>query len=344
LPMNSSNPAVSNEKNSEPNLIGKAIKNLLEKDITPRQIVTQNAIENALRLIMVLGGSTNAVLHLLAIAKAFDLNLDLNDIQKISDHTPFLADLKPSGKYVMQDLHNIGGVPAVMKLMLENQLLDGSCLTVTGNTIAENLDLLPSLKEGQRVIYPIQKPIKKSGHLQMLYGNLAEEGSVAKITGKEGELFTGLARVFDSEESANNAIQSNKIEAGSVIVIRYSGPKGAPGMPEMLKPTGLIIGAGLGDSVALITDGRFSGGTHGFVVGHVTPEAYEGGTIAIIRDGDLITIDIKKNEMNVDLSKDEIKQRKAVWERPNSHLTGFLKKYRRNVSSASLGCVTDNFN
>jgi len=341
LPFNSSNPAISLQKNSESASVGKSIRHLLEKDIRPSQIVTRKSIDNALRLVTVLGGSTNAVLHFLAIAHAFNIPLSLKDIQKISDETPFLADLKPSGKHVMQDLHNIGGVPGVMKLMLKENLIDGDCITVTGKTVAENLEDVPSLTEGQKIIYPVSAPIKENGHLQMLYGNLATEGSVAKITGKEGYTFKGKARVFNSEKEANTAIQNNQIQEGTVIVIRYSGPKGAPGMPEMLKPTGLIMGAGLGNTCALITDGRFSGGTHGFVVGHISPEAYEGGMIGLLEDGDVITIDADKNTIDVQLAEDEIKARKEKWLPPNDKVTGLLKKYRRSVSSASLGCVTD---
>ena len=341
LPYNSSNPAVSTNKAEEATRVGKAINNLLTKDIKPRDIVTKSSIENALKLITVLGGSTNAVLHFLAIAKAFDIPLELEDFQKITDTTPFLADLKPSGKYVMEDLHNAGGVPAVMKMMLEEGMIDGTCLTVTGKTVAENLAEVERLKEGQKVIYPVSQPIKETGHLQMLFGNLASEGSVAKITGKEGEIFSGPAQVFESEDETNTAIQNREIEPGSVIVIRQSGPKGAPGMPEMLKPTGLLMGAGLGNNVALITDGRFSGGTHGFVVGHITPEAYNGGAIGLLENGDIITIDAVKNTIDVNLSEAELAERREKWVRPNKKLTGFLKKYRYTVSSASEGCVTD---
>ena len=341
LPYNSSNPAVSNNKSLETELLGPAIQNLLEKDIKPRDIVTRKSIDNALRLITVLGGSTNAVLHFLAIARAYDLPLELKDFQNITDSTPFLADLKPSGKYVMQDLHNVGGIPGVMKMMLNEGLLDGECLSVTGKTIAENLEDIKPLSSDQKVVYPLSNPIKKTGHLQMLFGNLASEGAVAKITGKEGEKFMGPAKVFNSEDEANAAIQNKEIQPGSVIVIRHSGPKGAPGMPEMLKPTGLIMGAGLGDSCALITDGRFSGGTHGFVVGHITPEAYNGGTIGLVEDGDIITIDATQNLIQVELSDEELAKRRENWERPEKPLKGFLKKYRRNVSSASQGCITD---
>ncbi|MEM9547208.1 MAG: dihydroxy-acid dehydratase [Bacteroidota bacterium] len=341
LPYNSSNPAVSTNKAEEAAKVGAAINNLLIHDIKPRDIVTKASIENALKLVTVLGGSTNAVLHFLAIAKSFGIPLELGDFQRITDSTPFLADLKPSGKYVMEDLHNVGGVPAVMKLMLAEGMIDGSCLTVTGKTVAENLDELDGLKEGQKVIYPVHQAIKETGHLQMLFGNLASEGSVAKITGKEGEVFSGPAQVFESEDETNEAIQNREIEHGSVIVIRQSGPKGAPGMPEMLKPTGLLMGAGLGKSVALITDGRFSGGTHGFVVGHITPEAYNGGTIGLIQNGDIITIDARNNTINVNLTDDELEERRQNWQRPDKKLTGFLRKYRHTVSSASEGCVTD---
>lgn len=341
LPYNSSNPAVSNNKAAEAAKVGKAMDYLLKHDIKPRDIVTRASIENALRLVTVLGGSTNAVLHFLAIARAFDLPLELSDFQKITDSTPFLADLKPSGKYVMEDLHNVGGVPAVMKMMLEEGMIDGSCLTVTGKTVAENLASIDGLSPGQKVIYPVHQAIKDTGHLQMLFGNLAPGGSVAKITGKEGEVFSGPAQVFESEAETNAAIEARQIKPGSVIVIRQSGPKGAPGMPEMLKPTGLLMGAGLGNSVALITDGRFSGGTHGFVVGHITPEAFNGGAIGLIQDGDIITIDARDNTINVNLSEEELEKRKENWKQPEKHLTGFLKKYRHTVSSASQGCVTD---
>ena len=343
LPYNSSNPAESHDKEAESDRVGHAINYLLDHDIKPRDIVTRSAMVNAMRLITVLGGSTNAVLHMIAIAKAFEVDFTLADIQKISDETPFLADLKPSGKYVMQDLHDVGGIPAVMKMMLENDLLDGTCMTVTGRTVAENLSEVDGLSDSQKVMYPISNPLKKSGHLQILKGNLASDGSVAKITGKEGLFFEGPAQIFNSEKETNQAIQDGKINAGSVIVIRYSGPKGAPGMPEMLKPTGLIMGAGLGDKVALITDGRFSGGTHGFVVGHITPEAYRGGLIGLIQDGDIIKIDVESNSIEALLSKDEIALRKKQWEAPQDKVTGFLKKYRHTVSSASNGCVTDEF-
>jgi len=339
LPYNASNPAAGNDKQDECGILGAAIRNLLEKDITPRDIVTKKAIENAVRLITVLGGSTNAVLHMIAIAKAFEIEFTLDDFQTWSETTPFLADLKPSGQYLMEDLHNVGGIPAVMKYMLENDLLHGDCLTVTGKTIAENLANVNDLKD-HSVIHKLSEAIKPTGHIQILYGNLAEQGSVAKITGKEGTYFKGAAICFDSEAAANTAIQNNKVKKGNVVVIRYCGPKGGPGMPEMLKPTSLIMGAGLGNDVALITDGRFSGGTHGFVVGHVTPEAYVGGNIAIIKDGDEIIIDAENNLLTVNITNEELKNRKADWKAPYRPEKGFLKKYRRNVESASEGCVT----
>ena len=341
LPYNSSNPAVSQNKKDECDRIGKAIRHLLEKDIKPSDIITRESFENAIRLITVLGGSTNGVMHLLAMAKAARIPLTLTDIQLIGDKTPFLADLKPSGKYVMEDLHNVGGVPAVMKMMLSEGLLTGDCMTVTGQTIAENLADVETLSDTQQVIKPISQPVKATGHLQILYGNLAEGGSVSKITGKEGEFFSGPARVFDSEPEANLAIQNKEVSAGEVIVIRYCGPKGGPGMPEMLKPTSLIMGIGLGKEVALITDGRFSGGTHGFVVGHITPEAYDGGNLALIENGDIVTIDAVNNKLDVNLTIEELEKRRAAWQQPKDELIGILKKYRRSVSTASEGCVTD---
>ncbi|MCL4117093.1 UNVERIFIED_CONTAM: hypothetical protein GTU68_049678 [Idotea baltica] len=344
LPFSSSNPALSGDKKIECAKIGDAILNLLQKNICPKDIMTPKAFENAIRVITVLGGSTNAVLHLLALAKAVDVPLTLKDFQTISDTTPFLADLKPSGQYLMEDLHNVGGTPAVMKMMLEHNLLHADCLTVTGSTIAENLADTPSLVDGQKVIYPMSKPIKETGHLQMLFGNLASEGSVAKITGKEGLHFEGTAKVYDSEQEANDAIGSGEIVAGNVIVIRYVGPKGGPGMPEMLKPTSAIMGAGLGNTVALITDGRFSGGTHGFVVGHITPEAQDGGMIGLLKDGDLITINAEENTIKVQLSDGEINERRKEWNpKPLKHKRGILYKYAKTVSSASEGCVTDEF-
>jgi dihydroxy-acid dehydratase len=342
LPFNASNPAVSKDKKEECKVLGKYLKNLIEKDLKPRDIVTRKSLENALRVIAVLGGSTNAVLHFLAIAKAAQIDLNIDDFQKISDNTPFLADLKPSGKYLMKDLHNVGGVPAVMKYMLELGMLHGECVTVSGKTLAENLADVPSLRADQDIIRTIDKPIKASGHIRILKGNLATGGSVAKITGKEGLIFKGPARVFDGEYKANEGIKKGKVNAGEVIVIRYEGPKGGPGMPEMLKPTAAIMGAGLGKSVALITDGRFSGGTHGFVVGHIVPEAQEGGAIALIRNGDLITIDAKKNTISVDLSSNVLKARKSKWIKPPLKFEqGVLFKYIKNVSTASEGCVTD---
>jgi len=342
LPYNSSLPANHADKKSESQRIGNAMRIILEKDIKPRDIMTRKAFENALTVIMALGGSTNAVLHMIAIARSVGVDLSIDDFQQISDKTPFIADLKPSGKYVMEDLFNIGGVPAVMKLLLEHGYLHGECLTVTGKTLAENLAEVKSLTEGQSIILPFDQPIKESGHLQILYGNLAEEGSVAKITGKEGMVFNGKARVFDSEDEANQAIGSKKIMAGDVIVIRYCGPKGGPGMPEMLKPTSAIMGEGLGKKVALITDGRFSGGTHGFVVGHITPEAQTGGLLALLKDGDEITIDAEQNIIKAHLSEKEIQQRKDQWQQPPIKAqNGLLRKYAMTVSSASKGCVTD---
>jgi len=342
LPYNASNPATSQTKTDEHTRMGAAIMHLLEHDIKPRDIVTRKSLENAIRLIMVLGGSTNAVLHMIAIAKAFEIPLTIDDFQKISDETPFLADLKPSGKYIMEDLHEVGGIPAVLKMMADAGMLHTDVMTVTGKTMGENLAELDGLADGQDIIYPTSKPVKATGHLQILYGNLAAGGSVAKITGKEGLKFTGPAKVYDSEKAANDAIQAGKIEMGDVIVIRYCGPKGGPGMPEMLKPTSLIMGAGLGNSVALITDGRFSGGTHGFVVGHITPEARVGGNIALLKDGDQITIDADTNKLDVHLSEDELAARKAAWSAPADQLKlGILRKYRAYVSSASEGAVTD---
>jgi dihydroxy-acid dehydratase len=344
LPYNSSNPATNSAKVIECEEIGKHLYYLLENDIKPLDILTKASFENAIRLIIVLGGSTNAVLHMIAIAKTAGIEIGLEDFQRLSNTTPFLADLKPSGQYVMEDLHNIGGVPAVMKYMLEHDLLDGDCMTVTGKTLTENLEEIDALDDKQVVIHPLNTPIKKSGHIQILYGNLAEEGSVAKITGKEGEVFEGTARVFESEFEANDGIRNGKVESGDVVVIRYVGPKGGPGMPEMLKPTSAIMGAGLGKEVALITDGRFSGGTHGFVVGHITPEAQTGGAIGLIKNGDTIRIDATKNEINVLISDEELASRKKEWkEPPLKETTGTLYKYARNVSSASQGCVTDEF-
>ncbi len=344
LPFSSSFPATSKHKQNEGMDVGTAIKIIMEQDLKPRDIVSKSSFENAIKLITVLGGSTNAVLHLIAIAKAYQVDLNIDDFQRISNSTPYLADLKPSGKYVMEDLYNVGGVPAVMKTMLEHNYLDGTCLTVSGKTIADNLANVPNLKEGQQVIHAFNKPIKPTGHLQILYGNLAEQGAVAKITGKEGEVFKGKARVFDSEPEAIEAISNNKITAGDVIVIRYCGPKGGPGMPEMLKPTSAIMGAGLGSDVALITDGRFSGGTHGFVVGHITPEAAVGGTIALLQDGDIVKIDAIEHKIEVDLTTETLEKRKKNWKpRPSKANSGILKKYAHTVASASEGCVTDEF-
>lgn len=344
LPYNSSYPANTAEKREDCLRVGGALRHLLEEDIKPRDIMTKEAFENALTVITVLGGSTNAVLHLIAIAKAANVDLTIDDFQRIADKTPYLADLKPSGKYVMEDLYHVGGVPAVMKMLLEAGYLHGDCLTVTGKTIAENLADLPALKAGQDIIAPIDQPIKESGHIRILYGNLAEGGAVAKITGKEGTHFEGPARVFDGEAAANKAITNKEIKAGEVVVIRYCGPKGGPGMPEMLKPTSAIMGEGLGKKVALITDGRFSGGTHGFVVGHITPEAQVGGVLGLLQNGDIITIDAVSNSLQVALSTEEIEQRKAAWTpRPLVATTGRLKKYAQLVSSASEGCVTDEF-
>jgi dihydroxy-acid dehydratase len=343
LPYSSSNPALSKEKRKECHEAGKAIRLLLEKDIKPKDIMTRKAFENAIVVIMVLGGSTNAVLHLIAMAKSVAVKLTQDDFQTISNRIPVLADFKPSGKYLMQDLHEHGGIPAVMKYLLQNKLLHGGCLTVTGKTVAENLKDVESLDfEKQKIIVPLDKPIKKTGHLQILYGNLAEGGSVAKISGKEGERFEGPARVFDGEFALIAGIQSGRVKQGDVVVIRYVGPKGAPGMPEMLKPTSAIIGAGLGKTVALITDGRFSGGTHGFVVGHITPEAFDGGGIALVKDNDTIHIDAVKNEINVLIDKEELAKRKAAWKQPKLNAeNGILFKYARLVKNAAEGCVTD---
>ena len=343
LPYSSSNPAVSKEKIEDCKAVGVAMRHLIEKDLKPLDIVTKKSLENALRLIAVLGGSTNAVLHFLAIAHAANIDLTIDDFQKISDTTPFLADLKPSGKYLMKDLHAIGGIPAVLKYMLENDMLHGDCMTITGKTLAENLAALDPLKEGQDLIRPLDNPIKPTGHIRILKGNLATGGSVAKITGKEGLKFVGPARVFEGEYDANAGIGAGKVKKGDVVVIRYEGPKGGPGMPEMLKPTAAIMGAGLGKEVALITDGRFSGGTHGFVVGHIVPEAQEGGLIGFLKDGDIITIDAETNTLSVDLSDQEIENRKKNWVQPPYKFSkGVLYKYIKSVSTASQGCVTDN--
>ncbi len=342
LPYSSSNPALSNEKLNECFEAGKAIKLLLEKDIKPRDIMTREAFENAMVIVSILGGSTNAVLHLIAMADSVGIEITLKDFQNVTDRIPVLADLKPSGKYLMEDLHNVGGIPAVLKYLLEKGLINGNCLTVTGKTMAENLKEISELKVGQVVIKPLENPIKKTGHLQMLFGNLATEGSVAKISGNEGEYFEGPAVVFEDEFEVITGVQSGKIKAGNVVVIRSCGPKGGPGMPEMLKPTSAIMGAGLGDKVALITDGRFSGGSHGFVVGHISPEAYDGGTIALVVDGDIISIDAKNNTLELIISDEELLLRKSRWQKPELKVKkGILYKYAKCVSSASKGCVTD---
>ncbi len=343
LPYSSSNPALSEAKKKECREAGKAIRNLLEKDIKPSDIMTRKAFENAVTIIMALGGSTNAVLHFIAIAKSVDVVFTQDDFQLISDKVPVLADLKPSGKYLMEDLHNIGGVPPVMKYLLKVGLLHGDCLTVTGKTIAENLADVPELNfDEQKIIFPVSNPIKATGHLQILFGNLASKGSVAKISGKEGELFEGPARVFNGEFELINGINSGKIKPGDVVVITHVGPKGAPGMPEMLKPTSAIIGAGLGKSVALITDGRFSGGTHGFVVGHITPEAFDGGLIGLVQDDDIIEINVATKAITLKVGEEEIAKRRAAWRQPALKATkGVLFKYARSVKDASEGCVTD---
>lgn len=343
LPYSSSNPAISKEKRQECLDAGKYIRLLLERDIKPRDIMTREAFENAITIIIALGGSTNAVLHLLAMARSVDVELTIDDFQKFSDKVPLIADFKPSGKYLMEDLHNRGGLPLVMKYLLKQGMLHGHCMTVTGRTVGENLEYVPELDfESQDIIVPIEKPLKPQGHLQILYGNLAERGSVAKISGKEGERFEGPARVFDGEKDLIAGISERRVRAGDVVVIKNEGPKGAPGMPEMLKPTSAIIGAGLGNSVALITDGRFSGGTHGFVVGHITPEAYEGGLIGLVQDDDMIEIDAVNNSINVKLSVEEIANRRAGWTQPPLKVTrGILYKFAKLVKDASHGCVTD---
>ncbi len=342
LPYSSSTPAVDADKIKECHAAGQAIRHLLEADIRPRDIMTREAFENAMVLVMALGGSTNAVLHLIAMARAVEVPLSIDDFQAVSDRVPFIADLKPSGKYVMEDLHNVGGTPAVMKYLLEKGFLNGDCLTVTGKTVAENLAELPGLAEGQKVILPVEKPIKETAHIQILKGNLAPGGSVAKITGKEGLRFSGPARVYDCEEDMLAGLEQGEIQKGEVVIIRYEGPKGGPGMPEMLTPTSAIMGAGLGNDVALITDGRFSGGSHGFIIGHVVPEAQEGGPIALVQNGDVITIDAEKRELSVDLSDAELAERRKQWQAPPLKATrGTLHKYIKLVKSASEGCVTD---
>ena len=342
LPGSSSTPAEDPRKLEECLSAGRAILNLLERDITPRQIATRKAFENAMVITMVLGGSTNAVLHLLAIAKAAHVELSIDDFQKVSDRIPFLADLKPSGKYVMEDLHAIGGVPAVVKMLLKRGVLDGNCLTVTGKTLAENVASWPDLDQKQQILAPWDKPLKSTGHIRILRGTLAPEGAVAKITGKEGLSFSGPARVYDSEEDMIRAVEQNQVKKGDVIVIRYEGPQGGPGMPEMLAPTSVIMGAGLGKDVALITDGRFSGGSHGFIIGHVTPEAQTGGPIALVQDGDRITIDSEKNIIDVEVSAEELTKRRANFSpKPFKATSGALYRYIKSVKTASEGCVTD---
>lgn len=343
LPYSSSNPALSKEKSAECVEAGKAILNLLQKDIKPHDIMTFKAFENAITVVMVLGGSTNAVLHLIAMAKSVGIKLTQDDFQRISDKTPLLADLKPSGKYLMEALHKIGGVPAVMKYLWKKGFLHGDCLTVSGKTVAENIANAKDFNfEKQDIIVPLERPIKATGHLQILYGNLAEKGSVAKITGKEGEKFKGPARVFNGEFELIHGIQNGRVKQGDVVVIRYVGPKGAPGMPEMLKPTSIIIGAGLGKNVALITDGRFSGGTHGFVVGHITPEAFDGGLLALVEDNDAVEIDVQKHQINLLVDENKLSQRRKNWKQPPLAVkSGVLKKYARHVKTAADGCVTD---
>jgi len=342
LPYSSSIPAEDPQKLEECTAAGKAIRVLLEKDIKPRDIMTRPAFENAMVTVMALGGSTNAVLHLIAIARAVDVDLSIDDFQAVSDRIPYLADLKPSGSFVMEDLHTVGGTPAVLKYLLEKHLLDGDCLTVTGKTLAENLQDLPGLSEGQEIIQPVERPIKETGHLCILRGNLAPEGAVAKITGKEGLKFTGTARCFDSEEEMLEGLEQNQIRKGDVVIIRYEGPQGGPGMPEMLTPTSAIMGAGLGSDVALMTDGRFSGGSHGFIVGHITPEAQVGGPLALVQNGDSVTIDAESNAITVDATDEELNQRREGWTAPPfKAIRGTLYKYIKNVKSATEGCVTD---
>jgi dihydroxy-acid dehydratase len=343
LPYSASNPALSKEKSEECNQAGKAIYNLLKLDIKPSDIMSRKSFENAITVVIALGGSTNAVLHLIAMARAAGINITQDDFQRISDKTPLIADLKPSGKYLMQEVHRIGGIPAVMKYLLKKGFLHGDCLTVTGKTVAENLQAALDLNfETQDVILPLENPIKATGHLQILYGNLAEKGSVAKITGKEGEKFKGPARVFNGEFELIAGIENRKVQTGDVVVIRYVGPKGAPGMPEMLKPTSAIMGTGLGKSVALITDGRFSGGTHGFVVGHITPEAFDGGLIALVEDNDIIEIDVQGHQINLMVDEQTLAKRKAAWKAPKLNAkNGILLKYAKQVKTAADGCVTD---
>ncbi len=342
LPFSSSTPATGPGKLDECLRAGQAIRALLEQDIKPRDIMTRQAFENAMVMVMALGGSTNAVLHLIAMARAVDVKLTIDDFQAVSNRVPYLADLKPSGKYVMEDLHNIGGTPAVMQYLLDQGLLQGDCLTVTGKTLAENLRDLPGLTDGQDIIHPLERPIKDTGHICILKGNLAPGGAVGKITGKEGLAFTGPAKVFDSEEDMLRALERQEIKQGDVVVIRYEGPKGGPGMPEMLTPTSALVGAGLGGGVALLTDGRFSGGSHGFLIGHIVPEAQEGGPIGLIKDGDIISIDAKQNSLDVAVSDEEMAHRRAQWTVPPYKATrGTLYKYIKSVKNASEGCVTD---
>ena len=342
LPYSSSTPAEYPEKLQECLDAGMAIRNLLENDIKPRDIMTRQAFENAMVLTMILGGSTNAVLHLIAIARSVDVKLTIDDFQSVSSRIPLLADLKPSGKYVMEDVHRIGGTPAILKYLLEEGLIDGNCLTVTGKTMSENLKNLPGLIEGQDVIHPLSKPIKPDGHLCILKGNLSPLGSVAKITGKEGLFFEGPANVYDHESDMLHGLEKGEIKKGQVIIIRYSGPKGGPGMPEMLTPTSAIMGAGLGNDVALLTDGRFSGGSHGFIIGHITPEAQEGGPIGLIKNGDIVSIDANNKTIDVKVTDDEMTARRAAWVAPPYKATrGTLYKYIKNVKNASEGCVTD---
>jgi len=344
LPFNASLPAEHPDKNKEIKLVSDAIDNLIKLDLKPLDIITKKSLENAITVVIALGGSTNSVLHYLAIAKAAKIPFELDDFQRISNRTPVLADLKPSGKYLMEDVHSIGGTPAVMKYLLNNGYLHGDCLTVTGKTIAENLATIKPMEFEQTVIHNIDAAVKKTGHIQILRGTIAPDGAVAKITGKEGLLFSGKAKVFNSEQEANDGIANGLVVKGDVIVIRYVGPRGGPGMPEMLKPTSMIMGAGLGKAVALITDGRFSGGTHGFVVGHITPEAQDGGPIALIKEGDIITIDVTKNSIDLNISEKEFEMRKKAWQQPVLKATrGILYKYAKTVSTASQGCVTDEF-
>ena len=342
LPYSSSTPAESPEKAAECRAAGKAVLKLLELDLKPRDIMTRASFENGMVMVMALGGSTNAVLHLIAMARAVNVPLTIDDFQKTSNRVPFIGDLRPSGKFVEEDLHNVGGTPAVMKYLLEKGFINGDCLTVTGKTVAENLAPLPGLKSGQKVIMPLEQPIKETAHIQIFRGNLAPEGAVGKITGKEGLVFSGRANVFDSEEEMLHALERKEILKGDVVIIRYEGPKGGPGMPEMLTPTSALMGAGLGSDVALITDGRFSGGSHGFLVGHVTPEAQDGGPIALVQTGDLVTIDAKTQRLVMDVNEAELARRKQGWKAPPFKATrGTLYKYIKNVKSASEGCVTD---